>query len=407
MRPVGPPVAAGAVMLAGEDEQGTRCRCGSRRRSRKGCWHPFAAGGRRTRRCQAAPWRERSRCGEYEVMRYESSVTSVSWIPSEAFEGILQFGVDAGLGRYDDPLPDTLGSLEEWRAADRFRFANQLRAWVEVDGSGRITGCGYGDGGGLIGSSTVWLGGLHYSFQAVALPDLRKEPERGEGWVRFSQTAGGRTGVPMPRRVRRRPYLQWNAPLAWTTLSLTLHADGRAEPALTGASRFPRHWVYDAAGQLSAKSGLADFRDWWRTSFGRHTPWGDQDSPALVTAVETALERTLSAQLMRGAAKPQIRRIKPGTVIVGQGEPGTEVYLILDGVVRVEHDGERLAEYGPGALLGERAHLEGGSRTSSVIAVTACRTASADAGQFDRAALEELAGGHRREGEPGRDRNRG
>jgi len=29
MRPVGPPVAAGAVMLAGEDEQGTRCRCGS------------------------------------------------------------------------------------------------------------------------------------------------------------------------------------------------------------------------------------------------------------------------------------------------------------------------------------------------------------------------------------------
>ena len=340
-------------------------------------------------------------------MRYESSVTSVSWIPSEAFEGILEFGVDAGLGRYDDPLPDTLGSLEEWRAADRFRFVNQLRAWVEVDGSGRITGCGYGDGGGLIGSSTVWLGGLHYSFQAVALPDLRKEPERGEGWVRFSQTAGGRTGVPMPRRVRRRPYLQWNAPLAWTTLSLTLHADGRAEPALTGASRFPRHWVYDAAGQLSAKSGLADFRDWWRTSFGRHTPWGDQDSPALVTAVETALERTLSAQLMRGAAKPQIRRIKPGTVIVGQGEPGTEVYLILDGVVRVEHDGERLAEYGPGALLGERAHLEGGSRTSSVIAVTACRTASADAGQFDRAALEELAGGHRREGEPGRDRNRG
>jgi hypothetical protein len=335
-------------------------------------------------------------------MRYESSVTSVSWIPSEALEGILQFGVDAGLGRYDDPLPDTLGSLEEWRVGDRFRFANWLRAWIEVDDSGRITGCGYGDGGGLIGSSTVWLGGLHYTFQAVALPDLRKEPERGEGWVRFTQTAGGRTAVPMPRRVRRRPYLQWNAPLVWTTLSLTLHADGRAEPTLAGASRFPRHWVYDAAGQLSAKSGLANFRDWWRTSFGRHTPWGDQDSPALVTAVETALERALSAQLMRGAAEPQIRSIKPGTTVVGQGEPGTEVYLILDGVVRVEQNGERLAEYGPGALLGERAHLEGGTRTASVIAVTACRVASADAGQFDRAALEELAGGHRREGEPGR-----
>jgi Cyclic nucleotide-binding domain len=330
-------------------------------------------------------------------MRYESSVTSVSWIPSEAMEGMLHYGMDAGPGHYDDPLPDTLGDLEEWRAADRFRFANRLRAWIEVDGLGSITGCGYGDGGGVPGSTTLRLGSLHHCFQGVGLPDLRPDPERGDGWVRFTQTAGGRTGVPFPRRVRRRPYVQWNAPLAWTTVALTLHADGRAEPALAGASRFPRHWVYDSAGQLFAKSGLIDFRDWYRRSFGRHTPWGDQDSPALVTTVETALERSLSAQLMRGAAKPRIRRIKPGSVLVRQGEPGTEVYLILDGVVRVERDGERLAEYGPGAMLGERAPLEGGTRTSSMIAVTACRTASADAGQFDRAALEELAGGHRRE----------
>jgi hypothetical protein len=330
-------------------------------------------------------------------MRYESSVTSVSWIPSEAPEGIIQFGIDAGLGHYDDPLPDVLGDLQEWRDADRFRFANRLRAWIEVDSDGQVTGCGYADGGCLIGSSTVRLGGVQHVFPAVALPDLRQEPERGDGWVRFVQTGGGRAGIPMPRRVRRRPYVQWTSPLVWTTLSLTLHADGRAESALTGASRFPRHWVYDAAGKLAAKSGLTDFRDWYRKSFGRYTPWGEQDSPALVTAVETALERTLSTQLMRGGAKPRIRRIKPGTVLVRQGEPGADVYLVLDGVVRVERDGERLAEYGPGALLGERAHLEGGARTSTLTAVTACRVASADASQFDRAALEELAGGHRRE----------
>ena len=84
-------------------------------------------------------------------------------------------------------------------------------------------------------------------------------------------------------------------------------------------------------------------------------------------------------------------------MLVRQGEPGADIYLILDGVLRVEHDGERLAEYGPGALLGERAHLEGGDRTSTLVAVTACRVASVDASQFDRAALEELSGGHRRE----------
>ena len=57
---------------------------------------------------------------------------------------------------------------------------------------------------------------------------------------------------------------------------------------MTGASRFPRHWVYDHEGALQLKSGLADFRDWYGKSFGRHTPWGDQDSEALVTEVESS-----------------------------------------------------------------------------------------------------------------------
>jgi hypothetical protein len=329
-------------------------------------------------------------------MRYESSVTSLSWIPSEAVEGSTRMAFDAGFTHYDDPPPGELGDIEELRVADRFRFANVLQAWIDVDGSGQITGCGY-TGNGLMGSTTVRLGALKYRFQAVQLPDLQRDIERGEGWVRFVQTTGGRTGLPAPRRVQRPPYVQWQAPLVWTTLTLTLHADGTSEAAMTGASPFPRHWVYDLDGQLSHKSGLTDFKDWYRTSFGKHSPWGDEDSPALVTAVETALERTLSVQLMHGAAKPAIRRLKADEVLVRQGEPGADIYLVLDGVLRVEHDGEPLAEYGPGAMLGERAHLEGGVRTSTLVAVTACRVASVDASQLDRAALEELAGGHRRE----------
>ena len=56
----------------------------------------------------------------------------------------------------------------------------------------------------------------------MALPDIQREPEVGEAWVRFVQTTGGRTAIPAPRRVRRRPFIQWQAPLVWTTLSLTL-----------------------------------------------------------------------------------------------------------------------------------------------------------------------------------------
>jgi hypothetical protein len=355
-------------------------------------------------------------------MRYESCVTSLSWIPSEAVTGKTRAFFDAGFTHYDEPPPAALGDIDELRAADRFRFANLLRAWIDVDGSGQITAGGY-CGGGLMGATTVRLGSRSHTFQAVALPDLQHEPERGRApsgggreargrdkqsagagkaergatWMRFVQTAGGRTALPAPRPVRHPPFVQWQAPLVWTTLSLTLHADGHAEYEVAGASRFPRHWIYDAAGELAHKSGLTDYANWAGLSFGRHTPWGDEESPALVTAVETALERTLSVQLMHGAAPPRISQLDARAQLVRQGEPGSEIYLVLDGVIAVEHDGTRLAEYGPGAMLGERAHLEGGVRTSTLVAVTPCRVASVDAGQFDSGVLTELAAGHQRE----------
>ena len=333
-------------------------------------------------------------------MRYESSVTSLSWIPSEAVPAGMRVPFDTGILHYDTPPPDQIGDIAALRAADRFRFANVLRAWIKTGPDGTITGYGYGGGGpagGFLGATTVRAGLLHRTFQAVQLPDRQRTPEEGPGWVRFSQTVGGRTAIPSPRTVSRPPYVQWQAPLVWTTLSLTLHADGRTEYAMTGASPFPRHWVYDDHGRLTHKSGLTDPKSWNRDSFGEHTPWGDQDSEALVTAVETALERTLSGQLMHGAAKPRIEKLKAGTTLIRQGEPGTAVYLLLDGVIGVERDGQALAEYGPGVMLGERALLEGGTRTSTVTAVTPCRVASVDASQFDREALTELASGHQRE----------
>lgn len=330
-------------------------------------------------------------------MRYESSVTSLSWIPSEAVTGVMRVPFDVGVGHYDDPPPGELTDLAALRAADRFRFANELRAWIEIGDDGQVTDVGY-SGRGLIGSTTVKLGALKYRFQAVKLPDVQREAEHGDGCVRFSQTVGGRTGSPMPRTVRSKPFVLWLAPLVWTTLSLTLYADGHADFALTGASPFPRHWIYDGAGQLASKSGLTNWKDWISRSFdAEHSPWGDEDSPALTTAVETALERELSVQLMHGGQKPAFRRLEPGETLVRQGEPGSDLFLVLDGVIRVDRDGEQLAEYGPGAMLGERSHLEGGVRTSTLVAVTRCRVASVPAAQFDHDALIELASGHRRE----------
>lgn len=330
-------------------------------------------------------------------MRIESSVTSISWIPSEAIKGMTKLPFSLGVAHYDDPPPEAIEDLEALRAADRFRFANHLRAWVDVEG-GRVTGAGYG-GGGMIGATTIRLGSRDLTVQAVALPDIRHEPQEIEDGVRFVQTAGGRTGVPAPRRVRRPPFVQISAPLAWTTLALTVYTDGRSEFEVVGASPFPRHWIYDASGKLAAKSGLIDFTDWYRKAFGKHSPWGDQDSPALVTAVETALERELSAHIMRGGQKPEIRRVKRGKTLTEQGQPGEELYLLLDGVLAVEVGGEKLAEVGPGSILGERAILEGGIRTSTLRAITPSKVAVARGDQLDPGALAEISKGHRREDE--------
>jgi hypothetical protein len=321
-------------------------------------------------------------------------VVAISWIPSEAVKGSMKVPFEIGVAHYDEPLPDVLGDLDMWRADDRFRFANDLNAWIDVE-NGVITDFGQ-EGGGLIGSTTVGLGRASTTFQATAFPDIVPEPEVGDGWVRFQQSAGGRTGVPAPRRVNRPPFVQYHAPTAWSSLSLTLHADGRVEWDVLGASPFPRHWIYGPDGQLAAKTGVIDFKDWYRTAFGKNTPWGGEDSPALIAELESGLERELSTVIMKGA-KPKIRKVKPGTALTVQGEEATSIYLLLDGVMSVVVDGEEVAALGPGALMGERSILDGGTRTASLVAACPCKVAEAKKVELDMDKLTAISHLHRRE----------
>ncbi len=332
-------------------------------------------------------------------MRREGSVTAVSWIPSESVTGaVFRVPFEVGFSHYDEPPPEVLSDVDALLAADRARFVNQLQAWIEVDG-GVIVDHGH-SGTGRIGATTLRLGRQDMTFTAVALPDRRRAESINAKAVRFEQTAGGRTGVPAPRRVNRPPYVQLAAPLAWTTLSLTLHSDGTQDFELTGASPFPRHWVYDDQGRLAAKTATIDYQRWSTEAFGRHSPWGDTDSPAFVTEVESALERELSRQIMRSGAKPQIRRLHAREQLTKQGEQADELFLLLDGVLTVDVDGIAVAEVGPGAVLGERSILESGRRTASLTAVTPCTVAVADRGSVDLASLREVAAGHRREETP-------
>jgi len=322
-------------------------------------------------------------------MRIESSVTSLSWIPQGAVDGFNRLSFGIRVAHFDRPPPEVLDDLDELQAADRFRFVNRLEAWIEVR-DGRIVDAGQA-GGGRVNVTKVGWGPASIAFTPVVLPDLRPDPEIGPTWARFTQTTGGQTGFPVPRRVRHEPYVQVGGPVTWSTLALTIHADGTAEPRLVGASSFPRHWVYDHQGRLVAKSGFIDHDTWWREHFGRHTPWGAEDSAPIVTAVESALERQLSVAVID--ARPRFRRLQAGRTLVQQGEPGDELFLLFDGVLRVEIDGRPVTEVGPGAILGELALLHDGRRMATLRAVTPCRVAVVPKDQIDRQALEELAAG--------------
>lgn len=330
-------------------------------------------------------------------MRVAARMLSISWIPSESVYGALRRGFDLGVAHYDPPPPSVVANvaqLHDLRDEDAFRFANVLAGWIEVE-DGQITDFGRDYESGLvIGSTTVRVAQVGATFRAISLPELQPEPLVGESCVQFVQTVGARTGVPLPRPVRHSPFVQWRAPIVWTTLALTIHADGRSDVELAGASAFPRHWVYDTNGHLVLKSGVANQKQWVGHSFGDRTPWGEQDSPAVVTAVETDLERQLSQEFMRAGKKPNVRKLAEGTVVTRQGEPGNELFLLLDGVLGVDVDGERVGEIGPGAILGERALLEGGRRASTLVAVTPIRLAVASADIIDLRRLKDVAKSH-------------
>ena len=114
------------------------------------------------------------------------------------------------------------------------------------------------------------------------------------------------------------------------------------------------------------------------------------------TMAETALERELSATLMQHG-RPDVRELPAGTVLTQQGDEADELFVILDGMVSVEVDGRDLGDLGPGAVVGERALLEGGRRTATLRTVTPVRVAAASASAVSLHALRELTTQHHRE----------
>ena len=124
------------------------------------------------------------------------------------------------------------------------------------------------------------------------------------------RTAGGRPGFSFLKPSTRWPFLVTRPFSIWTTIELTIRADGSSSQRLTGASPFPRHWLYDDGGRLVERAALTRANLWASTVFGTHTPWGGQDQTPVVAPPETELE-----QIMQGTRRPAVRHVRAGELL--------------------------------------------------------------------------------------------
>jgi hypothetical protein len=244
-------------------------------------------------------------------MRHEATATCLSWIPPTAVEGTLGLPFALRIAHYDAPPPDARPDVDALLAAD----------------------------------------------------------------ASFTQTAGGHTGAPAPRPLRHPPYWRLTAPMAWSTVSLTLHADGTSgvEPAV--ASPFPRHYRYDAAGHLSHESAVIRFGDRIRQSGLGAGPWGG--GGGVVPAIDPSgiVERRLAGGLLTGANFAR-HPLPPGGLLSTLPISDDQVHLLLDGVMVMGVDGEPIFEVGPGSIYSAtlssaylKDHVTVRARTPSRLAV--------------------------------------
>jgi CRP-like cAMP-binding protein len=96
-------------------------------------------------------------------------------------------------------------------------------------------------------------------------------------------------------------------------------------------------------------------------------------------AREQYLDHLASVPLFTGFTTNELRDVAKATVeltldqgkeFVTQGEVGREAFIIVEGTADVLRGGTKIAQLGPGAVVGELALLDHGPRTASVVAAT-------------------------------------
>jgi CRP-like cAMP-binding protein len=96
-------------------------------------------------------------------------------------------------------------------------------------------------------------------------------------------------------------------------------------------------------------------------------------------ARQSHLDHLASVPLFSACSKKELQAVArasdevdlpAGKVLCEQGTIGREAFIIVAGTAEVRRNGKKVAEFGPGACIGELALLDHGPRTATVQAAT-------------------------------------
>jgi CRP/FNR family transcriptional regulator, cyclic AMP receptor protein len=89
-------------------------------------------------------------------------------------------------------------------------------------------------------------------------------------------------------------------------------------------------------------------------------------------------------KLLKVATFASLESAVEGKVIIREGGQANAFYAIEDGTVKVERDGEHIADLGPGDVFGEQALLEKSERSATVTATSPVRMIRIDHWEIPR-----------------------
>jgi hypothetical protein len=180
------------------------------------------------------------------------------------------------------------------------------------------------------------------------------------------------------------------APLAWSTIALTLYIDGTSESEIADASAFPRHYLYDSAGQLTHKSALIRYKDWLYRSEQERSPWAGVHEPVPTTQVKQRAERSLADTILVSARYEQYQ-LPAGAMLGSHPIRDDQVAVLLDGLMVILIDDEPAVEIGPGAIFDPSTRIAESKEHAKIRARTPARFALLSRSDVDSDALHEVA----------------